>query len=151
MARPLYETRQHLTAERGLVALVEQRCRVTSQKLPLSYRVDSALFRRGVLVALAEFKCRTCTREQYEDYIVSAGKVLMARQLSEMLSVPVMLIVQWTNAVGWIDIGKTSSRQCTWGGRTDRKDSQDSELLIHLPIIEFGLLSGERRSDDHAA
>lgn len=151
MGRPLYETEQHLTAERRLMSLVEDRCRVTIQKLPISYRLDAALFRHGALVALAEFKCRTCTREQYDDYILSVGKMLAARQLSDMLSVPVMLIVQWTDAVGWIDIGRASSRNCTWGGRTDRRDNQDSELLIHLPIARFGLLSGERRSDDHAA
>lgn len=66
--------------------------------------VDALFVRGGVLVGLAEIKCRTLTLarlETFGDYLVTEQKLLAGAALSVALRVPFVLAVRLEDAIVW--------------------------------------------------
>ena len=57
--RVLYETVDNLRSEKNVIGYVSGRWNVASFKLPMSYKLDYAMYRNEKLVGFAEVKCRT--------------------------------------------------------------------------------------------
>ena len=106
----------------------------------MKYELDYLLLREGKGVAWLEIKSRTNTRLAYPTYMISLGKIMAARRLSEASQLPSFLLIQWSDACGYIRIDSLLDFRTAVGGRTDRGDEQDIEPVAMIPVGEFALL-----------
>jgi hypothetical protein len=79
--------------------------------------------------------------------MISLGKIMAARRLSEASQLPSFLLVQWTDpklwnydVCGYVRLDSLLDFKIAVGGRTDRGDPQDIEPVALIPIGEFALL-----------
>ena len=107
-------------------------------KLPLQYRVDWAIIKNGHLAGWVECKKRNVPRRQYATLLLSLNKVLHGLQLSQTTGLPFILLVEWSDCIGWQKI--TAVEGLSIGGRIDRDDWQDVEPVCHFPTEGFNLL-----------
>ena len=142
MTRPLYETTQDLSNEQEFMQQLESLWGCTSQKIPIKYGVDFCLMMGDVIKGILEIKCRNNTRLQYPTYMLSAHKIITGRNLAQIIGVPFLLAVKWTDSSGYIDLAKTDSAVFKIGGRFDRNDPDDIEPVAHIPIGEFKTIGG---------
>ena len=107
--RKLYENNENLKSEKNVISYVSQCWNVASFKLPMSYKLDYAMYRIDTgtsasasesLVGFAEVKCRTHTFGTFPTYIISLAKVMEARRLARETNTKSILIVSWTERTG---------------------------------------------------
>ncbi len=133
--RPLYETKINLNSEIKVMDYVSQCWNVVYFKLPMSYKIDYAIYRDTNLVGFAEVKCRTHTFGAFPTYIISLAKVLEARRLGRETNTTSILIVSWLGALAYLDFfSPFTTKQ---GGRSDRGDWQDQEPMEHFELKYF--------------
>jgi hypothetical protein len=133
--RPLYETKINLNSEIKVMDYVSQCWNVVYFKLPMSYKIDYAIYRDTNLVGFAEVKCRTHTFGAFPTYIISLAKVLEARRLGRETNTTSILIVSWLGALAYLDFfSPFTTKQ---GGRSDRGDWQDQEPMAHFELKYF--------------
>ena len=101
----------------------------------MSYKLDYAMYRNEKLVGFAEVKCRTHNFGTFPTYIISLAKVLEARRLGKETNTTPILIVSWTDKIGYLDF--FSHHQIKQGGRSDRNDWQDQEPMCHFDLKHF--------------
>mgnify|MGYP003128604899 FL=1 len=142
--RTLYETVDDLRSEKNVIGYVSQCWNVASFKLPMSYKIDYAMYRIDSgssnsssenLVGFAEVKCRTHKFGTFPTYIISLAKVLEARRLSKETETPSILIVSWLDKIAYLDF--FCHHQIRHGGRSDRNDWQDQEPMCHFDLKHF--------------
>ena len=139
MTRVKYETLENLTEEKNILGYISQKWDVSCSKMPISYKLDYAMYRNDELVGFAEVKSRTHAFRTFDTYIISLSKVMTARRLASVTTTKSLLIVNWNNVIGWIDFfSDFSVRQ---GGRSDRNDWQDQEPMCHFDINDFKIIS----------
>jgi hypothetical protein len=135
MKRPLYETPDNLRAEANLAAFIAERWQCQPQKLWQLSQIDYALLREKKLTALAEMKCRMNPKNAYDTYMLSLDKIMAGLRLQEVTDLPVFLVVRWTDATGYLRICKP--KFVGIGGRKDRNDRLDTELVGHFDTRSF--------------
>jgi hypothetical protein len=108
------------------------------RKLPISYRLDFAMFRDGKLRGFAEVKTRNNRHDSYPTLIISLGKVMAARQLAEVSETRSVLLVQYLDGLYWCNFA--TPFEVTMGGRWDRGDDDDVEPVAHFPIEAFKMV-----------
>lgn len=108
MTRAKYETLENLTEEKNILGYISQKWDVSCSKMPISYKLDYAMYRNEELVGFAEVKSRTHAFRTFDTYIISLSKVMSARRLASVTSTKSLLIVNWSNLIGWIDFSLTS-------------------------------------------
>lgn len=142
--RPIYENANDLRSEKKLISHVSDCWNVVSYKLPMSYKIDYAMYRIDTgtsnsssenLVGFAEVKCRTHKFGTFPTYIISLAKVMEARRLARETDTKSLLIVSWTDKIGFLDF--FSHHQIRHGGRADRNDWQDQEPVCHFDLKHF--------------
>lgn len=142
--RPIYENAKDLRSEKNLISHVSDCWNVVSCKLPMSYKIDYAMYRMDTgtsasasenLVGFAEVKCRTHKFGTFPTYIISLAKVMEARRLAIETDTKSLLIVSWTDKIGFLDF--FSHHQIRHGGRADRNDWQDQEPVCHFDLKHF--------------
>ena len=138
--RLIYEKPEDIAAERTALDKACEIWKCTAEKLPIKYELDYLLLREGKGVAWLEIKSRTNTRLAYPTYMISLGKIMAARRLSEASQLPSFLLIQWSDACGYIRIDSLLDFRTAVGGRTDRGDEQDIEPVAMIPVGEFALL-----------
>lgn len=135
--RPLYESSQDIVSESKVLVLIEKAWGCRGVKLPLKAQLDYLLLRDDRGAAWAEIKVRTNPRGRYPTYMISLSKVMAARELSGASDLPSVLVVQWTDKLGYIRMDTLEKFHIAIGGRTDRNDAQDVEPVVLIPIEEF--------------
>ena len=133
--RPKYETSEDLNNEGSIINHVSNLWNVNFSKLPLSYKLDYAMYRNNSLMGFCEIKRRKYRRSDFETYIISLDKVIKANQLSNITNTKSILLVSWLDGMGWISLNEDFS--CKRGGRNDRNDWQDVEPVCHFKISKF--------------
>lgn len=108
------------------------------RKLPISYRLDFAMFRDGKLRGFAEVKTRNNRHDSYPTLIISLGKVMAARQLAEVSETRSVLLVQYLDGLYWCNFA--TPFEVAMGGRWDRGDDDDVEPVAHYPIEAFKIV-----------
>lgn len=141
--RPIYETGSDVAREAAIAALVAERYGATAKKLPARYCLDHAFMRGDKLVGLAEIKCRKNPSTRYPTLMVSLLKWMTARDVAKAARVPGFLVVSWTDRVGMISVDADDIVPGV-GGRTDRGDADDVELVVHIPVSKFRIVSESR-------
>jgi len=138
MNRPMYETKADLKRES---AVIDEFCdihKLEKQKLPFTQKIDFALYKKKRIVVFVEVKCRVFNMNKYQTMFVSLDKVQAAKNLSALTSVKTLLLVCWSDVMGYIDFNSDFDVQL--GGRTDRKDVLDFGVVAHYPISKFKLI-----------
>ena len=91
--RPKYETRNDLLNEGSIIDFVSNKWNVKFSKLPLSYRLDYALYQKNNLVGFCEVKRRKYRKSDFETYMISLDKVIKAKELADITNTKSVLIV----------------------------------------------------------
>ena len=135
--RPRYERPRDLVNESKVAERMAQRG-IELRKMPISYRLDFAMFRDGKLRGFAEVKTRNNRHDTYPTLMISLGKVMAARQLAEVSETRSVLLVQYLNGIYWCNFA--SPFEVAMGGRWDRADDDDVEPVAHFPIEAFKMV-----------
>jgi hypothetical protein len=136
--RTKYESKKDLQLEQKTLGYVSDCWNVAYFKLPISYKLDYSMYRNGVLVGWAEVKCRNHNFGTFPTYIISLGKVMEARKLSDFSNVKSVLIVSWLDALAYLDFSQPFTIK--QGGRKDRGDWQDQEPMCHFDLKNFKIV-----------
>lgn len=170
MSRPTYETEADMTAEDKAIQtytlLLNREEGLESGTIKhhktKKYTSYDYMLHRNVCgsmrcVSIVEIKVRTTAREVYPTYMISLSKVLEMLKDSELLDVPAVLCVRWTDSIGWLNLNremlaklsinsekghsyyKDTLREAHLGvgGRTDRGDLEDTEMCLYIGIEHF--------------
>ena len=138
--RLIYEKPEDIAAERAALDKACEIWKCTAEKLPIKYELDYLLLREGTGVAWLEIKSRTNPRTAYPTYMISLGKIMAARRLSEASQFPSFLLVQWSDYCGYVRLDSLLDFEIAFDGRTDRGDPDDIEPVALIPLEEFTLL-----------
>lgn len=139
MARRQYETEADRVREAGVIGRVTDKITgSTAEKLQYGSRADYRISVNGVPSAYVEIKTRTCTSKTYQTYHVSHDKLKALMAMAERDGLKPLLLVQWTDKVGVISVGKYLEHATfKRGGRTDRGDHFDIEQMAEVAISRF--------------
>ena len=143
--RTMYENDLNLISEKQVINHVSKSWNVVSYKLPISYKLDYAMYRDEELLGFAEVKCRTHKFGTFPTYMISLAKVLKSRDLWLCTRRPTILIVSWIGKVAYLDF--SSPHKIKQGGRSDRNDWQDQEPMCHYDLKEFKGI-GKKNEDE---
>jgi len=105
--------------------------------MPISYRIDYAVFEKNALVAWLEIKCRNNSMQAYPTYMISADKIMSGLDLAKHTNSPFLLVVKWSDCMGYTKINKLTEYQIEFKGRADRNDPNDMEPVALIPIENF--------------
>lgn len=141
MARPLYETRQDLENELGVMNTVAAIAKMTFRKMTIRYSVDYALMKGDAVHAWVEVKCRKNEMKKYPTLMISAGKLMEGVNLSYHTGKPFYLVVKWQDGIGRVKLDSLLKYKLTFGGRFDRNDAQDVEPVYEIPTSDFLLVN----------
>jgi hypothetical protein len=138
--RPSYEDERSLANERRVAERVATAWDLTLTKIPLHYYIDFAATRDGRVTIWVEIRCRSCSRNKYESFMLSLNKVRHAIQLSNDTGKPVVFVTEWTDGIFWIEMQESMLKLplvIGGGAITRRNDWQDIEPLVLIPINDF--------------
>jgi hypothetical protein len=136
MARPIYETAQDRANEEEIATLLAERYNAKAIKAKRLYGLDWFFERDGYVVGMVEIKVRNYASTDFNTYMISADKIARIRMLSSVSGIPSFLFVAWTDTVGYINLADTPDYTAI-GGRRDRGDPQDIEVLLHYSVDRF--------------
>ena len=140
--RPIYESandrRRQDDAIRALALATASEAVATPRLAGWDYEMQ----RNGKCMALVEVKCRTCRSDTYPTYMLALHKAHRLRQASSDRNVRGVLLVAWTDRIGWLRLDGMDVKSwiVTIGGRTDRSDPADVEMVVEFPIHQFSTL-----------
>jgi hypothetical protein len=97
---------------------------------------DYVMLKDGEVKALVEIKCRNNPMSKYPDYMISHEKVGKIQAAAQVMGCKPLLIVRFSDCIGWVDLSKTLGK-VSFGGRKDRGDSADMEPCLFIPINQF--------------
>lgn len=132
--RPYYESPRDLTNENSVSSVLKEKG-LDFVKMPVSYRLDFAIMRNGKVCGFAEVKTRNNRHDKYPTLMISLGKVMAARQLSEATGTRSILFVKFLDGLYWCDFASPFNLEI--GGRKDRQDNADIEPVAHFAISAF--------------
>ena len=101
---------------------------------PYTTTGDLLLGKDGMLRAICEVKRRYNPLNKYETYIISRSKLGRISAMAEALNTKGLLVVQFDDVLAWHDATDALAYETKSGGRYDREDPNDIELMVHIPI-----------------
>jgi hypothetical protein len=142
MSRPMYENSATLEAERKAIMRYAKAWGCDVTKLPMKYTVDYAITNESGIFAWAEVKCRNVNVNKYTTLMISAEKIWTGLRMSVISGIPFILIIEWLDALGALEVKKWQALDIRIGGRKDRDDWQDMEPMIFFPTNIFDFSKG---------
>ena len=137
MARPVYETSKDLTNElRAIKRVIGDR---EIYKLHPKYGTDFCVLRDGAITAWVEVKCRTFPSTKFDTTMIDASKMTKGLMLASKTGKPFILVIEWTDKVGYLAIKTLENLELKLGGRMDRNDPFDIEPYYYIPVTWFKL------------
>jgi hypothetical protein len=133
--RPVYENNGDRSREQGVADLLAEKWGCSIFKMPHLCSVDRMAVDEAEVKAWLEIKCRTNSFDKYPTYMISARKIHDGLHLSRITRVPFILVVSWSDCVKYIKVEKTYPLRV--GGRYDRNDALDEEIVCDIPLDGF--------------
>lgn len=133
-----YETQENLDNESRVMNAIAEKYGLELHKCPERYRMDAVFSKDGQMMFFVEFKCRKGKSNDYRAYVVSLSKAMAAEALKKATGLPVYLVVEWDDMIGKIPM--QNFRAVNVGGRTDRGDPNDFDLVAHYFVQDFETL-----------
>lgn len=140
MSRQMYENEQTKARERSLGEVVEQKWNCELYKVSIKYRLDCLAMRGDAAVAWVELRCRENTKDRYPTLMISLAKVQGAISLANDTKLPALLVVEWTDCIGFVDLAAVEFT-LGFGGRNQMRDWQDKEPVCYIDIKHFKTLT----------
>lgn len=132
-ARPLYETADSLGAESAVIATVSRSWGLSVVALPRRYVLDYGTYREKRLSGFVEVKCRSHHLSTYPTLLVSAAKWREAQFWKAHGDLSTLLVVSFADDIYWHDL-TSAFPVFEHGGRTDRRDREDQEPMLVIPM-----------------
>ena len=132
---PTYETQTDLANESRVMQAIADKYGLQLRKCPERYRMDAVFLTGGDIYCLVAFKRRNLASTTYPTFFISLSKAMAAAEIRDQTGIPVYLVVEWTDMIGRIDVRAYS--KVTIGGRKDRDDPNDYDLVAHYDIKNF--------------
>jgi len=133
--RPVYETEKDRKMEQAIINELSDAWKIFYQKLPIKHRLDFALLDdKRVVIAWAEVKRRDNDSTTYDTYMLSLDKYMSGMKLFKLTGLPFYMVVKFSDGLYYCEVSLLSYAQLniSFGGRTDRGDSQDVEPCIYF-------------------
>ena len=137
MTRPFYETGDQRLVEHEVAEKLAYKWHATQVAFPDGSTVDRVLVRDGRVIGLVEIKTRQTPVDKYPTYYASHQRLQRLRYIAKALRLPPVFVVQWSDACGWLNPAETKPVRIDVGGRVDRGDQFDVELVEHYPTNLF--------------
>ena len=142
--RPLYETASDLNRESKIAEFLETAWGCSFNKLSIKYGLDFAITVNDRVKAFCEIKTRNYSMPEIANmggYLLSIGKWMSAKHLSESSGLPFLLIVCATDALYQGRFTEFKHNNVLLRGRKDRNDWQDIEPCVLLDTKRFKKLT----------
>ena len=137
MARMMYETKEHLKAERKSADIIEGKWLCLLKKLSYKLIVDFAVVRNDIICGWIEIKNRNITFNHSNKYMISMHKINQARDLSDKTDLPFILVVKFTDGIYFYKDNR-EKHELRWGGRfATQRDEQDLEPCYYIDTKLF--------------
>ena len=149
----IYDTAESKANERRVMASVSRRFGVEGKKLPEFSEIDFVISRNGKGWGWAEVKCRWNLSTDYPTYMIDLAKVEALRAAASGTDSHARIIVRWDDYLGVVDAA-TCTYTTGWGGRTDRNDPLDRDMMAYIPVSCFTMypledLEGMTKPEKH--
>ena len=126
-SRPTYETTTDRERERAVMDLVAERTRLAAKKLKTYSEVDYCLMRGERVVGVAEVKVRG---RDYPEMFIGVSKVQALRSYAAV-GLAARVVFATPSGVYLQEVGPLEiTGWIGYGGRQDRGDSQDQEMVV---------------------
>jgi len=135
-----YETATNRADERATADVLEPVWHCKLRRLPPLSPVDYYAERDDRLVALVEIKCRERPLSAYPVVWIDAHKWWMMRDAAEGFHTRALFVVRCSDVILYCDLESVDGAPGvrTWvGGRTDRNDANDRDLIVCIPREHF--------------
>ena len=132
--RPIYETEKDRQAEREIARRFGQTFRYQVSKRGKYDHFDFDALVGSEVVGHFECKRRYNPMNRYNDFAISMIKVEAARAKTK----PCAIVVQWDDCIGWVRPEQIAYTKM--GGRSDRGDPADQELMAHFRFDDFKMI-----------
>lgn len=136
--RPIYETPTNRMNEHAAAVQFAAISHCEFVRHDPLFAWDYTFTREGKPVAFIEVKCRNVPSTKYARYMVSESKCVTLCNGAGLAGVAAVLLVQWTDCLGWLRIDGVNWTTST-GGRWDRNDPLDVEPMAYFDIDQFTL------------
>ena len=140
--RPRYESKADLSNEDKIRKIYEE-LGYTVIKLAPSHRIDFMLIMGSRATGVVEFKRRNCNHDTYSTFFISEEKFLAGLKMAEDIEGDFVIAVEWND--GMYDFYASHVDPHTLkralGGRSDRGDPADREVMVHIPIHLFEMIN----------
>lgn len=138
-ARPIYETDrdkaiEEATAQAFRLSLVPH-CELV--ECPQFAAADRLIISRGTWLMMLECKRRHRLFDDPRPVELSLAKVLNLRHGSRAFRVPALFVVAFDDRLAYLDLDKTPHSSTREGGRYDRGDPRDIEILAEYRTENF--------------
>lgn len=138
---PRFETAQDRSREGAVAQAFADRYKLRQYQTHHCASTDRIFFDGNRVRAVAEIKVRTTPRSKYPTLLVSLDKIVRLQMAAELLEVSPLLIVSWSDEIGWINLRGVTAHSISMGGRRDRPDAaHDIEYLAHYDVAHFKTL-----------
>lgn len=98
---------------------------------------DFTLMENGKIIAIAEFKRRKGWGTQYDTWHISKHKLESLAKEAKASGVPALLVFEWDDGLFIADLAKLGSTSEKIGGRYDRGDVHDQEVMVNISRTVF--------------
>lgn len=131
----IYETDEDIANEARVLSAIAERYKVEVVKCPQKYEFDAMIVKGGKVESMIEFKHRSVASTAYPTAIIGLNKALYAHNFKQATGIPCNLVVEWTDMIGMVNLKKFVN--VSVGGRNDRNDPNDHQMLAHYKIEDF--------------
>ena len=150
---PIYDTTESEANERRVMASVTRRFGIEGRKLPGFSEIDFVLTRNGKGWGWAEVKCRWNLSTTYPTYMIDLAKIKALRGAAAGTDSHARIIVRWDDYLGVVN-ALTCPYTTGMGGRTDRNDPLDRDIMAYVPVSAFTMypledLEGMTKPEKH--
>lgn len=143
--RPIYEQKEDRERQgKAILELINylnsmnESKKVNAIEAPVLYPFDYEMLFKGKFWALVEVKCRTNKQDEYDNYMIGAGKIKALLDAAKGRKLSAFLLVSWADKIGVADARAIIEQSSMgWGGRHDRNDPADMEDVLHVPYHLF--------------
>jgi len=127
------ETDEQREAERRLMNRIAKPWDVSIMQHEKGDRIDGTVFEARTICGFVEVKRRTIRSSDYPDVFIDTDKIVHGLERSQLLSVPLIVLIEWTDTVMWrltTDLGRIG-----YNGNRARGDADDR--VSYYMINEF--------------
>jgi hypothetical protein len=140
MTRPIYQTPAHLVAQREIIAQYSRARRMIAVEMPDLSRYDYEMHDGKAVREIVEVKDRPKIRFRSikeSGYGISHRKLSDLRNAARSRPVGAVLLVRMSDGLYVAPIPSGGKWRTAMGGRKDRNDPQDIEMMEFVPQSQF--------------